>query len=107
MIFANEAEFEDALIQLLTERYGWEREILRYKTEAELIQNWADILFENNREVDRLNDVPLTKGEMEQVMEQVARLRTPLKLNGFINGKTISIKRNAPEDERHYRNAHP
>lgn len=86
MAFEQEAAFETALINLLTEKYGWEPEILRYKTEEELIQNWKQILFENNRDVDRLNDVPLTDGEMQQILDQITRLRTPLKLNGFING---------------------
>ena len=47
MAFEKEADFEAALINLLTEKYGWEPEILRYKTEEELIQNWKQILFEN------------------------------------------------------------
>lgn len=102
MTFDNEAVFEAALINLLTEKYGWEPEILRYKTEEDLIQNWAQILFENNRDVDRLNDVPLTKDEMQQILDQVNRLRTPLKLNGFINGKTVAIKRDNPADELHF-----
>ena len=100
MTFDREADFENALISLLFEK-GWEPEVLRYKTEAELIQNWANILFENNRDIDRLNDAPLTTGEMQQIMEQIIRLRTPLKLNGFINGKTVSIKRDNPDDELH------
>ena len=102
MVFEQEAAFETALITLLTEKYGWEPEILRYKTEEDLIQNWKQILFENNREVDRLNDVPLTDGEMQQILDQITRLRTPLKLNGFINGKTVAIKRDNPADELHF-----
>lgn len=51
MAFEQEAAFEAALINLLTEKYGWEPEILRYKTEEDLIQNWKQILFENNRDV--------------------------------------------------------
>lgn len=51
MVFEQEAAFETALINLLTEKYGWEPEILRYKTEEDLIQNWKQILFENNRDV--------------------------------------------------------
>lgn len=101
MTFDNEAVFEAALINLLTEKYGWEPEILCYPTEEMLVQNWKQILFENNREVDRLNDVPLTDSEMQQVLDQIAYLRTPLKLNGFINGKTISIKRDNPADQLH------
>ena len=102
MAFEQEAAFETALINLLTEKYGWELEILRYKTEEDLIQNWKQILFENNRDVDRLNDVPLTDGEMQQILDQITRLRTPLKLNGFINGKTVAVKRDNPADELHF-----
>ncbi|MGM9992857.1 MAG: type I restriction endonuclease subunit R [Candidatus Bruticola sp.] len=102
MVFEQEAAFEAALINLLTEKYGWESEILRYKTEEELIQNWKQILFENNRDVDRLNDVPLTDSEMQQILDQITRLRTPLKLNGFINGKTVAVKRDNPEDKLHF-----
>ena len=102
MVFEQEAAFESAVINLLTEKYGWEPEILYYKTEEDLIQNWKQILFENNREVDRLNDIPLTDGEMQQILDQITRLRTPLKLNGFINGKTVAIKRDNPADELHF-----
>lgn len=102
MAFEQEAAFEAALINLLTEKYGWEPEILRYKTEEDLIQNWKHILFENNRDVDRLNDIPLTDGEMQQILDQITHLRTPLKLNGFINGKTVAIKRDNPADELHF-----
>ncbi|MDD3588343.1 MAG: hypothetical protein PHQ75_14275, partial [Thermoguttaceae bacterium] len=101
MTFDRESDFENALITLLFDK-GWEREVLRYKTEAELIQNWADILFDNNRGRDRLNDVPLTNGEMQQILEQINMLRTPRKLNGFINGKTVSIKRDNPDVDLHF-----
>ena len=72
---------------------GWESHVLKYPTEEDLLKNWADILFENNRGIDRLNDAPLIDTEMQQILEQVLALRSPLKLNGFINGKTVSITR--------------
>lgn len=98
--FKTEAEFEQAFIKVLTQK-GWEPEILKNKTEADLLQNWANILFENNRQRDRLNDVPLTDGEMQQIIEQIKELKTPIKLNGLINGKTIAIKRDNPDDTLH------
>lgn len=101
MIFNKESDFENALITLLFDK-GWEPEVLRYPTEKDLLQNWAQILFENNRGIDRLNDAPLTDGEMEQILEQIKTLRTPLKLNGFINGKTVTIKRDNPADTLHF-----
>ena len=101
MAFTKEADFEAALIKILSE-HGWEKEVLHNYTEQQLIQNWADILFQNNRGIDRLNDYPLTEGEMQQILEQVTALRTPLKLNGFINGKSISIIRDNPEDTQHF-----
>lgn len=45
---------------------------------------------------------PLTDGEMQQIVEQIASLRTPLKLNGFINGKTVPITRDNPHDTLHF-----
>ncbi|HGS4885227.1 TPA: HsdR family type I site-specific deoxyribonuclease [Vibrio parahaemolyticus] len=99
-IFKKEADFEQAFIEVLIDK-GWEREVLKNKTEADLLQNWANILFENNRQRDRLNDVPLTNGEMQQIMEQIKELKTPFKLNGFINGKTVAIKRDNENDPEH------
>lgn len=98
--FKTEAQFEQAFIEVLTNK-GWEPEILKNKTEADLLQNWANILFENNRQRDRLNDVPLTNTEMQQIIEQIKELKTPLKLNGLINGKTVAIKRDNPADTLH------
>ena len=100
-MFDKEAKFEEALVQLLLNEKGW-NEVLNNPTEQELIQNWAKILFENNRGVDRLNNNPLTEGEMQQIMEQIATLKTPLKLNGFINGKSVSITRDNPADTLHF-----
>lgn len=99
--FKTEAQFEQAFIEVLTQK-GWEPEILKNKTEAELLHNWATILFENNRQQDRLNDVPLTDTEMQQIIEQIKELKTPLKLNGLINGKTVAIKRDNPDDTLHF-----
>ncbi len=101
MIFDKESDFETALINILTEK-GWEKEVLKNYTERELLRNWADILFENNRDIDRLNDYPLTNGEMQQIVEQIEALKTPMKLNGFINGKSVSIVRDHPEDKLHF-----
>ncbi len=100
MIFSKEADFEEALIKVLVE-HGWERTILKNPTEEDLLRNWANILFENNRGIDRLNNYPLTDSEMKQVLDQVVSLRTPLKLSGFINGGSVSIKRDNPDDINH------
>lgn len=101
MTFQYEADFEEALIKVLANN-GWEKTVLKNPTEQDLIRNWADILFDNNRGIDRLNNYPLTDGEMQQIIEQITELRIPLKLNTFINGKTVSIKRDNPEDKEHF-----
>ena len=101
MVFNKESEFENALINILFNK-GWEHQVLKNPTEQDLLDNWASILFDNNRDIDRLNNCPLTDGEMKQIIEQITILRTPLKLNGFINGKTVSIKRDNPDDKIHY-----
>lgn len=100
MAFAEEKDFEEALIELLSKK-GWEKEVIKFPSEEDLIQNWANILFENNRERDRLNDFPLTHTEIQQLVDQIIALKTPFKLNEFINGKTVSIVRDNPDDKLH------
>lgn len=102
MVFDKEASFEEAVITVL-KQHGWDDAggVLRYPTEQDLIDNWAKILFWNNADIDRLNGCPLTQGEMAQVIEQIETLKTPLALNGFINGKTVAITRDNPDDVLH------
>lgn len=102
MVFDREASFEEAVITVL-KQHGWDDAggVLRYPTEQDLIDNWAKILFQNNADIDRLNGCPLTQGEMAQVIEQIETLKTPLALNGFINGKTVAITRDNPDDVLH------
>ena len=99
--FAKESEFEAAVVHELRQR-GWgDAPVIKNPSEADLLANWKRILFENNRGKDRLNEVPLTDSEMQQVMEQITALRTPLKLNGFINN-TVAITRDSPADTLHF-----
>ena len=100
MIYTDELQFEHDLVEVLKTK-GWEGGILNHPTEEDLINNWKDILFQNNRNIDRLNNEPLTDTEMQQIMEQITRLRTPLRLNSFINGTSVSIKRDNPNDKLH------
>ncbi|EIC94837.1 type I site-specific deoxyribonuclease, HsdR family [Lachnoanaerobaculum saburreum F0468] len=86
----------------MLQNYGWERNVLKNCTEKDLIRNWADILFENNRDIDRLNNIPLIDEEMYELIEKIRELKTPLALNSFINGKTVSITRKNPEDKLHF-----
>ena len=101
MVFQKESEFENALIEMLKTK-GWESTVIKYPTEKDLIDNWAKILFENNRSINRLNECPLTDGEMQQVLEQINALKSPVLLNGFINGRTVMIKRDNPEDKLNF-----
>ena len=78
MIFAKESEFEEEFIKVL-KSCGWDDEggVIHHPSESDLVDNWARILFENNKEIDRLNGCPLTDGEMAQILEQV-RATAPL-----------------------------
>ena len=44
MLFNCEADFEAAVIKMLSEK-GWEKEVLKNYTEEQLIQNCANILY--------------------------------------------------------------
>ena len=91
MPFNDELKFEEAVVNLLRFECGWETDVIKYPTEEDLIKNWANILFDRNKEKDVLNGCP-----------QVNLLRTPLALNTFINGKTVSITRDNKDDELHF-----
>ena len=101
-VFTSELAFEDALVGVLEKDYGWKNGSFNHPTEQDLLDNWANILYENNRGIDRLNGEPLTQGEMAQIVEQIVELRTPMRLNGFINGKTVTITRDNEADQLHF-----
>ena len=103
MGFNREQDFEEALINTLIRDKGWKDGVLNYPTEKDLLDNWAKIIYENNRTINRLGDYPLTAGEMAQIMEQINALRTPVKLNGFINGGNIQIVRDNEADTQNFK----
>lgn len=100
MIFDKELDFEKALVHLLS-KYGW-TDVIVNPTEEELVANFAKILFENNSECSRLNGVPLSTGEIRQILNQIQSKKTPFALNGFINGYTVSIIRDNPDDKLNF-----
>ena len=99
-MYNDELKFEVDFVRSLQEN-GWTDGVLKNPTEKDLLDNWAKILFENNRQQDRLSDYPLTDTEMQQVIDKINELKYPVKLNSFINGRTISIVRDNPNDLLH------
>jgi type I restriction enzyme R subunit len=86
-----ELNFEADLIEEL-KKVGWEKDILKNKTEKDLIDNWREIINVNNRV--KLNNIDLSDNEMMQIMDYVhLNCNTPVKANIFINGKNICITR--------------
>ena len=63
MVYTKESDFEEDLIKVLSTK-GWERDVIKYPTEKDLLENWKNILFENNRGINKLNNVPLTDGDI-------------------------------------------
>lgn len=99
--YRDELEFERDLVHVLADEKGWRDGVLHNPSEADLIRNWADILFQNdaNRGRTRLNGVPLSDGEIAQLVEQVHRVAfSPAEASRFINCRTVSITRDNPED---------
>lgn len=101
--YENESEFENDLIQMLIEDKGWKDGILDYPTEEDLIRNWAYVIHERNKQIDRLGKYPLTEGEMSQILTEVSLRRTPLKLNGFINDGVVQIVRDEERDVHNFK----
>ena len=101
--FDSELAFEKELIETLYNERGWNSgKTLHYPTEQDLLDNWAEILYHNNRSIDRLGDYPLTRGEMAQIIEQIDGLKTPMNINGFVNGKSLAITRDNEDDKLHF-----
>lgn len=98
--FIKELAFEEALTEHLL-HHGW-NEVIKNPTEEQLVQNWANILYDNNRGIDKLGDFPLTKSEMQQVIDQVNLCDSPYVVNKLINGQQISIKRDNEDDTNNY-----
>ena len=99
-MYNDELKFETDFVKSLQEN-GWANGVLKNPTEKDLLDNWSKIIFENNRQQDRLSDYPLTDTEMQQIIDKINKLKYPVKLNSFINGKTISIVRDNPNDLLH------
>lgn len=99
--FLKELDFEKALADLLPQ-HGWDSNIIMNPTEQDLIENWSAIIYNNNRDMNRLGDFPLTDGEMQQIMTQVDNLKNPYEVNKFINGGQVMIKRENQDDKINY-----
>lgn len=99
--FLKELDFEQALADLLPQ-HGWEPQVIKNPTEEILVKNWAAIIYNNNRDMNRLGDFPLTDSEMQQIMTQVDNLKNPYEVNKFINGGQVMIKRDNQDDKINY-----
>lgn len=95
--FTKELDFEKRLADLLT-KHGWQPHILINPSEQDLIKNWASIIYNNNRDINRLGDFPLTDSEMNQIIGRVNLCNSPYELNQFINGGMVQIVRDNPDD---------
>ena len=98
--FIKELAFEEALTNHLL-KHGW-NEVIKNPTEEELVENWANIIYDNNREIDKLGNYPLTASEMQQVMDTVNMKGSPYEMNRFINGKQVCIKRDNEADTNNF-----
>jgi type I restriction enzyme R subunit len=99
--FDKELDFEVALCEVL-KQHGWEPEIFNHPTEEELLENWAQIIYENNREQEKLGNAQLAPTEMQQIVDQVNSWHTPYEINKRINAREVCIKRDNKQDTRNY-----
>lgn len=99
--FLKELDFEKALADFLPQ-HGWDPNVIMNPTEETLIKNWAAIIYNNNRDMNRLGDFPLTDTEMQQIMNQMDALKNPYEVNKFINGGQVVIKRDNTDDKINY-----
>ena len=61
-----------------------------------------NIIYGNNRDVNRLGNYPLTPTEMKQIIEKVNAARTPYAINKLINQRLIDITRDNKDDVQNF-----
>lgn len=98
-----EADFEKDVVEKL-QACGWKGgasypAVLKYPTEADLIKNWANIIFEHNRK--ELNNVPLNQEEIDELLLKI-RGKTPCEINRIINSRQIDLIRKNNDDKEFY-----
>ena len=95
--FNLERNFEDALVETLR-NHGWVDDVITYPTEEDLIENWMKIIFHNNRGINGLNNTPLSKAEIDQILHKVNACNgNPYETNKLINDKYIQITRDCAD----------
>ena len=102
MPYNDELLFEKDLIKILVEDKSWSSGVIHNPTEEDLIENWRTILTNNNIDEDTLNGCPLTRSEMQQILNKIRDCKTPANVNEFINGETVSIVRDCEDDKLHF-----
>ena len=95
--YEHELPFERDLVNLLVNEKGWVDDVFINPSEEDLIHNWVNIIFNNNRQPTRLGDYPLTKGEIDQLLEQINNAESPLKKNELITHGELMIVRDNPD----------
>ena len=98
-----EADFEKDVVAKLN-ACGWKGGsnypfVLKYPSEADLIKNWANIIFEHNRK--ELNNVPLNQEEIDDLLLKI-RGKTPCEINRIINSRQIDLIRKNKADKEFY-----
>mgnify|MGYP000417631953 CR=1 FL=1 len=99
--FVKESQFEQALVD--PSPPSWLGKGSPCTTHRRrLFQNWAKILFDNNRDINKLGNCPLTASEMPPNHRSGESVRQPYAMNMFINGGQVCIKRDNPADTNNY-----
>lgn len=98
--FIKESAFEEALTNHLL-KHGW-NEVIMNPTEEQLVENWAKIIYDNNRGIDQLGNYSLTKSEMQQIIDKVNMCESPYAVSKLINGQQVSIKRDNEADKNNF-----
>lgn len=99
--FKNELEFQDHFVELL-KKYKWQYEVLQNPTEKDLIENWKKIIFQNNRQQSRLNNVELTDLEMKQILTEINKTEYTSDISKFVNNGSVTITRDNEADKENF-----
>lgn len=89
----NESAFEKSFIKELQDN-GWSSEVLYYKTEDQLFDNFIKIVNSRNLyDENRLNSVELSSSEIQQIRDKFSALVSPCAARKIIDANDMFIKR--------------
>ncbi|MDC4184200.1 type I restriction enzyme subunit R domain-containing protein [Mycoplasma bradburyae] len=97
MTYNSELEFEKEVIKKLQE-YGWDGGLFKNWNSKQIIDNFIEILHNNNSAPNKLGERRLSEDEVRRIIDIIKKEDTPYKFNKFLLNGNIIFRRDPDEN---------